>query len=337
MDKAFIDLISITEVAAIATYQMIGRNNKEKADEKAVIAMEHMLNQLPISAEVVIGEGEIDEAPQLYLGQKLGLGGEKIDIAVDPIEGTKMVAKNQSNAIAVMALAQKNGFFSAPDMYMEKLIVGKELKGVIDLNNPITENIKIAAQKLNKSINEMTIAILDKPRHQQIIKEITEMGARIALIPDGDVVISIEVCTEEKYDMFYSIGGSPEGVINAAIVSSLGGDMQGRLINRIEAKGATSENIMHSEIEKAKCNELGIKIGTILKIDDLVLNDDVVIFATGITNGDLLKGVIKKSETVYECNSIFIRKKTSTIIKTHSRHDIRGKNKELQEILLENK
>lgn len=333
MEKAFIDLISITELAAIATHQVVGKNNKELADQKAVNSMQYMLDQLPISAKVVIGEGDIDQAPQLYLGQELGTGGEVIEIAVDPIEGTTMVAKNQNNAIAVMALTTAGGFFSAPDMYMEKLIVGNNLKGTIDLTQPITTNIERAAKKLKKPLSEMTVAILDKPRHQEIITKINQLGARVALIPDGDVVISIDICANQKYDMFYSIGGSPEGVINAAIVTCLDGDMQGRLVYRKEAKGHTKANIEISKEEQQKCQELAIDVKQIMKVDDLVKNDDVIVLATGITNGDLLNGVKKIRDNIYECNSIFIRKNTGTMLKIAALHDLTKKDQAILNII----
>ncbi len=333
MEKSFIDLISITEVAAIATYEMIGRNDKENADGKAVLAMEYMLNKLPVSAEVVIGEGDIDEAPQLYLGQKLGTGGEAIEIAVDPIEGTKMVAKNQSNAIAVMALTPQGGFFSAPDMYMEKLIVGKKLAGEIDLSKSIISNIKHCADVLQKDVCDMTIALLDKERHYPVIDQITELGARVALIPDGDVVVSIDICHDEKYDMFYSIGGSPEGVINAAVVSCLGGDMQARLVSRVDAKGESTKNREYTKEEQQKCNQLGIEIGQIMKYTELAKNDDIIVLATGITNGDLLAGVQKIDDDNYKCSSIFMRKNTGTLLKINSTHDMSQKDQKIKQIL----
>lgn len=325
MQNGIIDLISITEFAAISTYKAIGQGNKLLADGQAVNAMEEMINKLDVSATIVIGEGEIDQAPQLYLGQKLGKGGAVLDIAVDPIEGTKMVAYNQANAIAVMALTTKGGFLSAPDMYMEKLVCGKQLAGKIDLSLGLENNIRIAAEVLEKPVSEITIAVLDKPRHKKVIKQIIDLGAKVSLIPDGDVLVTLELCLSNKYDLMYLVGGSPEGVLNAVVAKIFEGDMQARLVDRVMAKGETEENKVHRAREQELCIKLGIEIGSILTINDLVASEDLIFLATGITDSQLLGGVRHLRQDEYEVNSLFLRSSTGTKMKINSVHDMSKK------------
>ncbi len=254
-----LDLTRVTEAAALTSCKWIGTGKKELADDAAVKAMRHILNNTKIDGEVVIGEGEIDEAPMLYIGEKVGLGGPGVDIAVDPIDGTRMVALGQSEAVAVMVFAQKGSLFTAPDMYMEKIMVNYLAKGAIDISLPIEENIKRVANKLGKDITEMTVMTLYKPRHEEEIKVMQDMGVKVIAIPDGDVAGSVLVAMPEAgVDMFYGIGGAPEGVISAAILKAMDGDMQARLVTRSECRGANEENDKFSQIELDKCLKLNL-------------------------------------------------------------------------------
>ncbi|MFV0288845.1 MAG: class II fructose-bisphosphatase [Mycoplasmatales bacterium] len=287
-----LDLSKVTEKAAIATFSEIGKGNKNLADEKAVSAMKQVLNQLPISGEVIIGEGEIDEAPMLYIGEKVGHGGIKLDIAVDPIDGTRMVALGQDNAVAVMVFAQKDTLLQAPDMYMEKMMVDKKGQGAIDLNLSLTDNILNLAKKLNKTTSDLTIMTLAKPRHEEQIKQMQQLGVKVIAIPDGDVEGSVLVAMPESgIDMFYGIGGAPEGVISAAIIKSMGGDMQAKLLTRTMTKGASIANNKLSSQEEQRCLNMGISINQKILLNELCNTNDLVVSMTGITNGTLLKGV----------------------------------------------
>ncbi len=333
MQNAFIDLISITEAAAVLSYDKIGLGKKELADQMAVNGMECILNDLNISAEVVIGEGDIDNAPQLYLGQKLGKGGEEIEIAVDPIEGTKMVAYNQPNAAAVMAIGKKGTFFKAPDMYMEKLIVRNELKKHIDLEKGIEWNIIKASKILSKPIREIKVATLDKPRHKEMIEKIISMGAKVSLIPDGDVLLTIDLFMNKSFDLIYLVGGSPEGVLNAAITKILGGDMQAKLKLRNKVKENNESNRKIAKEEEEKCKEIGIEINKLLNLNDLVKNEDLIFIASGITTGPILKGVEFLGDKKYSVESIFMRSNTGTISKISSTHDMKKKSEEFQSLM----
>lgn len=245
MNRALaIEFSRVTEAAALAAYTWLGRGDKNAADDAAVKAMRYMLNLIHMDAEIVIGEGEIDEAPMLYIGEKVGSGlGELVSIAVDPIDGTRMTAMGQSNAISVLAAGGKNTFLKAPDMYMEKLVVGSNVKGIIDLNLPLEQNLRRIASKLGKSLSDLTVMVLAKPRHDAIIKQIHNLGVKVLAIPDGDVAGSVLCCLPDaEVDLLYGIGGAPEGVAAAAAIRALGGDMQARLIPRNEVKGDTEEN-----------------------------------------------------------------------------------------------
>ncbi len=287
-------LARVTERAALAGYDWLGRGDKNQADGAAVEAMRNQLNQSHISGTIVIGEGEIDEAPMLYIGETLGLGGEKIDIAVDPIEGTRMTAMGQNNAIAVLAAAEAGTLLKAPDMYMEKITVNQQAKGTVDLNRPLFDNITAVAKALNKPLTEVTVAILAKPRHDEIIKQMHQWGVRVYAVPDGDVAASILACMPESdVDMMYGIGGAPEGVISAAAMRALGGDMQARLLPRHEVKGDTPENRKLGEEELRRCDEMGIEANQVLTLDRLASSDNVIFVGTGLTKGDLVEGVIR--------------------------------------------
>jgi fructose-1,6-bisphosphatase II len=328
-----IEFARVTEAAALAAHQWVGRGDKEAADQAAVDAMRTMLNKININGEIVIGEGEIDEAPMLYIGEKVGIRKDadiSVDIAVDPVEGTRMTAQGQGNALAVMAIGNKGSFLKAPDMYMEKLIVGPDAKGIIDLNLPLLDNVKNVAKALGKTLNELVMVILDKPRHHKIIKELQGMGVRIFAIPDGDVAGSIlTAIIDSDADMLYGVGGAPEGVISAAVIKALGGDMQARLKLRSEVKGISLENDKISNFEKSRCEEMGIDISQVFTIDDLVKDDEVIFAATGITDGDLLTGVSRK-KNIARTQTLLIRGKTKTIRYINSVHNLDFKDEDLK-------
>lgn len=322
MNRALaIEFSRVTEAAALAAYTWLGRGDKNAADDAAVKAMRYMLNLIHMDAEIVIGEGEIDEAPMLYVGEKVGSGlGELVSIAVDPIDGTRMTAMGQSNAISVLAAGGKNTFLKAPDMYMEKLVVGSNVKGIIDLNLPLEQNLRRIASKLGKSLSDLTVMVLAKPRHEAVIKQIHNLGAKVLAIPDGDVAGSVLCCLPDaEVDLLYGIGGAPEGVAAAAAIRALGGDMQARLIPRNEVKGDTEENKKIAANEIQRCAALGVKVNEVLKLEDLVRDDNLVFTATGITNGDLLKGVSRKGNLA-STETILIRGKSRTIRKIQSIH-----------------
>ncbi|BDU50475.1 class II fructose-bisphosphatase [Haliovirga abyssi] len=331
-----LEFARVTEAAALASSKWIGRGDKESADQAAVDAMRYMLNEIDISGEIVIGEGEIDEAPMLYIGEKVGKSQEAtpVDIAVDPLEGTRMTAQGQANAIAVMAVGNRGSFLKAPDMYMEKLIVGPEAKGSIDLNKPLKENIYSVSKALGKELSDLTIVILDKPRHKSIIKNLQDMGMRVIALPDGDVAASILVAViDSEIDMLYGIGGAPEGVISAAAMKALGGDMNVRLKTRSEVKGITLENDKISKGEIVRCKEMGIEINKVLTLDDLVKDDQVVFTATGVTPGDLVEGVSRKGN-IARTETLLIRGKTKTVRYIKSIHNLDFKSEELKKIIL---
>ncbi|WP_086981989.1 class II fructose-bisphosphatase [Vibrio aphrogenes] len=324
----------VTEGAALAGYKWLGRGDKNAADGAAVAVMRTLLNKTEISGEIVIGEGEIDEAPMLYIGEQVGLGGDAVDIAVDPIEGTRMTAMGQSNALAVLAAGEKGSFLKAPDMYMEKLVVGPGAKGCIDLNKSVEENIRNVAKALNKPLHELTVITLAKPRHDQVIANIQNMGARVFAVPDGDVAASILTCMpDSEVDMMYCIGGAPEGVVSAAVIRALDGDMQGRLLPRHEVKGDSEENRIHGELELKRCAEMGVHANVVLKMDDMAHSDNVVFAATGITKGDLLEGITRKGN-IATTETLVIRGKSRTIRRIKSIHYLERKDDDVKDHLL---
>ncbi|HEA3290216.1 TPA: class II fructose-bisphosphatase [Pasteurella multocida] len=335
MNRALaIEFSRVTEAAALAGFAWLGRGDKEAADNAAVQAMRLMLNQVEMDAEVVIGEGEIDEAPMLYIGEKVGNGkGEQISIAVDPIEGTRMTAMGQANALSVLAAGGKETFLKAPDMYMEKLVVGPEVKGMVDLNLPLEQNLRRVASKMGKLLSQLTVITLDKPRHHEMIKRMQQLGVKVLAIPDGDVAASILCCLPDGgVDMLYGIGGAPEGVIAAAAVRALGGDMQARLLPRDHVKGDTPENQALAAEEIRRCQEMGIEVNQVLKLEDLVRDDNLVFSATGITNGDLLKGIHRKGNLA-TTETLLIRCRSRTIRRIQSVHYLDRKDTALYRII----
>ena len=335
MNRALaIEFSRVTEAAALAAHMWLGRGDKNAADDAAVKAMRYMLNLIHMDAEIVIGEGEIDEAPMLYIGEKVGSGmGELVSIAVDPIDGTRMTAMGQPNAISVLAAGGRNTFLKAPDMYMEKLVVGPDVKGMIDLTLPLEQNLRRVASKLGKSLSDLTVMVLAKPRHDEVIKQMHSLGVRVMAIPDGDVAGSVLCCLPDaEVDLLYGIGGAPEGVAAAAAIRALGGDMQARLLPRNEVKGDTEENKKIAADEIQRCEALGVKINEVLKLEDLVRDDNLVFTATGITNGDLLKGISRKGNLA-SSETILIRGKSRTIRKIQSIHYLDRKDSEIYKIL----
>ena len=304
MDKNLaIEVVRVTEAAALASARLMGRGDEKAADQAAVDAMRKAFNSIKMCGTVVIGEGERDEAPMLYIGEKVGCGDNNssaIDIALDPLEGTTLTATGGPNALSVIAIAQKGNFLHAPDTYMEKIAVGPRAKGAIDLNKTPTENLRNIADAQKVNIEDLTVIILKRDRHKDLIEEVRRAGARIKLIPDGDVSAAIATAKEESgVDVLMGIGGAPEGVIAAAALRCVGGDMQGRLKPRND-----------DEITRAK--KLGIKdINKIYHIEELA-KGDVMFAATGVTDGDFLRGV-RFFGGGAETHSVVMRSKTRTI------------------------
>ncbi|CAI1533313.1 class II fructose-bisphosphatase [Serratia proteamaculans] len=282
-----------TEQAALAAWPLVGCGDKNRIDGVAVQAMRSMLNLINMQGKIVIGEGEIDHAPMLYIGESVGAGrGPQIDIAVDPIEGTRMVAMGQNNALAVMACAPQGALLHAPDMYMKKLVVGKKAKGAINLGLPLADNLNSIARVIGKPLEKLRMVTLDKPRHQEAIATATRLGVKVFALPDGDVAASVMTCLlENQYDVMYSIGGAPEGVISACAVKALGGEMQVELLDFCQAKGESEVHRKIADSERSRCAEMGVEVNRIYSLDEIVKSDEVLFSATGVTNGDILQGV----------------------------------------------
>jgi fructose-1,6-bisphosphatase II len=304
------EAVRVTEMAAISCARLMGRGNKNESDQAAVDAMRRAFDALYIDGTVVIGEGERDEAPMLYIGEKVGRrseGAPEVDIALDPLEGTNLAAYGRPGAISVVAMAGKGCLLNAPDTYMEKLAVGPRAKGAIDLRRTATENLRAIAEKKKVYVEDLTVVILDRERHVDLIKEVRAAGARIRLIEDGDVAGAISTCFEETgVDVLMGIGGAPEGVISAAAVRCVGGDMQGRLVPRNQG-----------EIDRAK--KMGITdISKIYTAEELA-RGEVMFAATGVTSGDFLKGV-RFFGGGCETHSVVMRSKTGTVRFVQSVH-----------------
>ncbi|WP_096185895.1 class II fructose-bisphosphatase [Evansella halocellulosilytica] len=296
------ELVRVTEAAALASARWMGRGNKESADQAATEAMRDVFDTVPMKGTVVIGEGEMDEAPMLYIGEKLGNGyGPRVDVAVDPLEGTNIVANGDWNALAVIAIADHGNLLHAPDMYMEKIAVGPDSVGKVDINAPVADNLHAVAKAKNKDIDDLVVAILKRKRHEKVIEEIRETGARIKLIQDGDVAAAINTAFDDTgVDILLGSGGAPEGVLAAVALKCLGGEIQGKLLPQ-------------NEEEAARCEKMGIgDINSVLKMDDLVSGDDAIFAATGVTDGELLKGVRYKG-TAGTTQSVVMRAKSGTV------------------------
>lgn len=280
----------------------MGRGNKEEADRAAVTAMRRMFDTVQIDGTVVIGEGEMDEAPMLFIGERVGTGSPPVlDVAVDPLEGTNIVAKGLTGAISVLAVAPEGCLLHAPDMYMEKIAVGPRAAGKISLNAPVEDNIEAVACALEKRIEDLTVVILDRPRHEELIWRVRATGARILLISDGDVAPAVAVGLDDTgVDLLLGIGGAPEGVLAAAALRCLGGEMQARLWPEDEADLARARKMGIADPER------------VLLMDDLVRGNDVIFAATGITDSTLLKGVYYTSWGA-RTHSVVMRGCTGTI------------------------
>jgi len=308
-----LELVRVTEAAALACGRWVGKGDKISADRAATEAMRRSLESIEINGTVVIGEGEMDEAPMLYINEKVGSGnGPEVDIAVDPLEGTSICAKGLSGSIATIALAPRGGFLHAPDMYMEKIAVGPSARGAIDINLPPAENLKRVAEAKSCAIEDLTVVILDRPRHDKMVSEIRKAGARIHLISDGDVAPAIAAAVEDSgIDLLMGVGGAPEGVLAAAALQCLGGDMQGRLV------------FMSNE-ERERARAMGISDFDRVYCSDEMARGDVVFAATGVTSGDLLKGV-RYFAGGAQTHSIVMRSKTRTVRFIEARHRFASK------------
>ncbi|MFA5524138.1 MAG: class II fructose-bisphosphatase [Tissierellales bacterium] len=300
-----LNLVRVTEAAALSSARYLGRGDKNAADQAAVDGMRKMFDTLNIDGIVVIGEGEMDEAPMLYIGEQIGRcinNSLKVDIAVDPVDGTTAVAKGLPNAIAVVAMAPRGCLLHAPDMYMDKIAVGPKAAGKIDIDAPVEENLLAVAKALNKDISDLTVTILDRPRHTDLIDKVRNAGARIKLFSDGDVATAMATCFEHSgVDILLGIGGAPEGVIAAAALKCMGGEFQGRLYP------------MNDE-ERQRCEKMGIgDIEKVLVMDDLVKGNEVFFAATGISEGELLRGVVYHQNNVAKTHSMVARSETGTV------------------------
>lgn len=302
------EFVRVTEMAAIASARLMGRGDEKAADQAAVDAMRSMLDSVDCDATVVIGEGERDEAPMLYIGEKVGTKqGPKLEIALDPLEGTTICANGGQNAISVMAISEAGGMLHAPDTYMLKIAVGSDCKGIIDVRLSATENLKRVAEAKKCRLGDLTAVVLDRPRHKDLIEEIRATGARIQLIGDGDVSAAIATATPNSgIDILFGVGGAPEGVIAAAALQCLGGDFQGMLKFRSPEERARAVSMGITEPEK------------VFKIDDLA-RGNVMFCATGVTNGNFLDGVLFKPWGA-TTHSLVMRSESGTIRHIRAEH-----------------
>ena len=310
-----LEIVRVTEVAALASSRWMGRGKKNEADQAATSAMRAMFDSVNIEGTVVIGEGELDEAPMLYIGEKVGSGhGPEVDIAVDPLEGTNIVAKGLNGAMAVVAIADRGNLLHAPDMYMDKIAVGPRAAGLIHIDDPIPRTLEIVARANRKRIQDCTVMILERERHSQIIEAVRRNGARVRLFSDGDVGAAIATCFEDTgIDLYIGIGGAPEGVISAAAIKALGGEMQGRLVPA-------------NQEEYDRCIKMGLKDPKqILLMDDMVRGEDAIFAATGVTDGELLRGVRFVGNDQAETHSIVMRARTKTVRWVKALHNIQNK------------
>ncbi|MDP4114251.1 class II fructose-bisphosphatase [Neobacillus sp. PS3-12] len=307
------ELVRVTEAAALASARWMGRGRKMEADDAATSAMRRVFDTVPMKGTVVIGEGEMDEAPMLYIGEKLGTGwGPHVDVAVDPLEGTEILAAGGWNALAVIAIADEGNLLHAPDMYMDKIAVGPEAIGQVDINAPVIDNLRAVAKAKNKDIEDVVATILNRPRHEEIIRQIRDAGARIKLIENGDVAGAINTAFDfTGVDILFGSGGAPEGVLAAVALKCLGGELIGKLLPQNEA-------------ELERCKGMGLDVNHILRMEDLVRGDDAIFAATGVTDGELLKGVQFKGPRA-KTHSIVMRAKSGTVRFVDGSHSLKKK------------
>jgi fructose-1,6-bisphosphatase II len=305
-----LEVVRVTEMAAIASARLMGRGSKNESDQAAVDAMRRTFDMLNIDGTVVIGEGERDEAPMLYIGERVGRGTQSagpVDIAVDPLEGTNLCAYGKPGAISVVALANRGGLLNAPDTYMEKIAVGPAARGAIDLSKSPTANLENIARAMKRSVSELTVVIMDRDRHAELIKEVRAAGARVRLIDEGDVAGAVATCFEESgIDVLMGIGGAPEGVISAAALRCVDGDFQGRLRFR-------------SKDEEARAQRMGISDPDRIYTAEELAAGEVMFAATGVTSSEFLRGV-RFFAGGCETHSIVMRSKSGTVRHITARH-----------------
>jgi fructose-1,6-bisphosphatase II len=306
-----LELVRVTEAAALASARWVGRGDKIAADQAAVDAMRHVLDTVEMDGVVVIGEGEKDEAPMLYNGERIGNGRPPlVDIAVDPLEGTTLTAKGMPRALAVIALSERGSMFDpGPCVYMEKLAAGEQFKDLLDLDRPMPETLRLIAERKGSDIGDVMVIMLDRPRHEDMLETIRGAGARVRLISDGDVSAALlAVSDRSTVDLLWGVGGTPEGVIAAAAIKCTGGQQLGRLWPR-------------DEEERRAALDAGYDLERQLTVDDLVASDDCFFSATGVTDGDVLEGVHFRSSGAATTESLFMRGRSGTVRRVGASHD----------------
>ena len=306
-----LELVRVTEAAALAAARMVGRGDKEGADQAAVDAMRLVLDSVSMDGVVVIGEGEKDEAPMLYNGEQIGDGTPpKVDIAVDPLEGTRLTALGMPSALAVIALSERGSMFDpGPCVYMEKIAGGPDIADLLDLDRPLEETLALVAERRNRDIRDVMVVMLDRERHHDAMRQVREAGARVRLITDGDVSASLLAVSENSpVDLLWGIGGTPEGVISAAAIKCIGGQLLGRLWPR-------------SDEERAAAVEAGYDLEKVLTCHDLVQGENAFFSATGVTDGDVLQGVRYQGDRGATTESLVMRSRSGTVRRIHARHD----------------
>jgi fructose-1,6-bisphosphatase II len=306
-----LELVRVTEAAALAAARMVGRGDKEGADQAAVDAMRTVLETVSMDGVVVIGEGEKDEAPMLFNGEQIGDGTPpQVDIAVDPLEGTRLTALGMPNAIAVIALAERGAMFDpGPILYMEKIAGGPEIADLLDLDRPLPETLELVAGRKGVDIRDVMVVMLDRERHHEAMREVREAGARVRLITDGDVAAAmLAVSDNTPVDLLWGIGGTPEGVISASAIKCIGGQQLGRLWPR-------------NDEERASAVEQGYDLQRVLTADELVQGEDVFFSATGVTDGDVLQGVRYQGDRGATTESLVMRSRSGTVRRISANHD----------------
>jgi fructose-1,6-bisphosphatase II len=306
-----LELVRVTEAAALAAARMVGRGDKEGADQAAVDAMRLVLDSVSMDGVVVIGEGEKDEAPMLYNGEQIGDGTPpKVDIAVDPLEGTRLTALGMPSALAVIALSERGSMFDpGPCVYMEKIAGGPDIADLLDLDRPLAETLSLVAERRRRDIRDVMVVMLDRERHQDAMRQVREAGARVRLITDGDVSASLLAVSENSpVDLLWGIGGTPEGVISAAAIKCIGGQLLGRLWPR-------------NDEERTAAVDAGYHLDKVLTCDDLVQGENAFFSATGVTDGDVLQGVRYQGDRGATTESLVMRSRSGTVRRVHARHD----------------
>ena len=306
-----LELVRVTEAAALASARMIGRGDKEGADQAAVDAMREVLDSVSMDGVVVIGEGVKDEAPMLFNGEQIGDGTPPpVDIAVDPLEGTRLTALGMPNAVSVIALSERGTMFNpGPVFYMEKIAGGPEIADLLDLDRPLADTLNLIAQRKNRDIRDVMVVMLDRERHHDAMRQVREAGARVRLITDGDVAASLLAVSENSpVDLLWGIGGTPEGVISAAAIKCIGGQLLGRLWPRDDG-------------ERQAAVAAGYDLGRVLTCDELVQGDNAFFSATGVTDGDVLQGVRYQGDRGASTESLVMRSRSGTVRRVFARHD----------------